>query len=424
MAQYVSPAQLDGLFKEIYGDTVENLIPEVARITKMVPFEGREKELGDSYHQPVTLSQEQGFTFAANAAGAFALNDHIALTMKDATVNGSQILLRSALSYDAAAKASKGGKKAFKSSSEALIENMVESMAKKLEIVCLYGGGSTGIGQVDSSVNTDATHTVATFLQAQWAPGIWSGSEGMKLDAYHTSFGTKLSANAAFVVDSVDYANRAITLSGNSTDIAAFDTQAAAGTVELVFYGAYGAEMNGLDVQTINTGTLFGIAGASFALWQGNTYAVGGAITMGKILDSLVAPIARGGLQEKVTVFVPCRAWEVLNDDLAALRVLDQSYKPSKGESGVESIMYHGASGPIEIIGHSCVKEGEAFAVPLKRCKRIGEQDVSFKTPGRGDQIFDHLPSNAGYELRCYTSQALFIEHLAKCTKLTGITYS
>lgn len=424
MGAYVTPTQLDGFFKEVYGDSVENLIPEVAKFTKMVKFEGAEKELGDSYHQPVTLSQEQGFTYAANAAGAFALNASIALTMKDAVVNGSQILLRSALSYDAAAKASRGGKKAFKAASEALVENMVESMAKRLEIACFYGGSSTGIAQVESSVNIGATSTTATVSAATWAPGIWAGMEGANLDAYHTAFGTKLTANGPLVVTSVDFANKAIVLTGIAADIAAFDVQAAAGNCELVFYGAYGAEMNGIDVIVKNTGTLFGVAGATYAMWQGNVYNVAGAISMGKILAGLATgPIGRGGLQEKVTVFVPPKAWEELNDDLAALRSFDASYKSSKGESGFESIMYHGANGEIEIIGHSCIKEGEAFALPLKRWQRIGEQDVSFKTPGRGDEIFTHLSGNAGYELRSYTSQAVFCKHPSKCVKYYGITY-
>ena len=54
MAQYTTPAQLSGLFKEAYGDEVMDLVPEVAKIIKLVPFVQRDKETGNLYHQPVS----------------------------------------------------------------------------------------------------------------------------------------------------------------------------------------------------------------------------------------------------------------------------------------------------------------------------------------------------------------------------------
>jgi hypothetical protein len=50
MAQYVTPTQLSGLFKESYGDEVMNLVPEAAKLVKMIPFIQRDKELGNKYH--------------------------------------------------------------------------------------------------------------------------------------------------------------------------------------------------------------------------------------------------------------------------------------------------------------------------------------------------------------------------------------
>ena len=166
---YTTPAKLSGLFKEAYGDDVYNLIPDIAKIIKMVPFTSREKEEGNKYHQPVILTHEHGVTYAASSAGAFALNDAISMNMQDAQVEGSQMLLRSALSYDAAAKAS-NSKKAFVKATELLVENMLESITKRCEISLLYG--TSGVGTADSSSNVDTTHTVITFLTAGWASGI------------------------------------------------------------------------------------------------------------------------------------------------------------------------------------------------------------------------------------------------------------
>jgi hypothetical protein len=75
-------------------------------------------------------------------------------------------------------------------------------------------------------------------------------------------------------------------------------------------------------------------------------------------------------------------------------------------------------------MSHAMVKEGEGFIFPKKRLKRVGAADLSFKTPGRADEIFLHLPDKNAYELRIYGNQALFCEAPAKCVKLTGITNS
>ena len=69
------------------------------------------------------------------------------------------------------------------------------------------------------------------------------------------------------------------------------------------------------------------------------------------------------------------------------------------------------------------VKEGEGYLLPMGVAKRIGAQDVSFRTPGFDkDHIFHRMQDNLGYAVRCYTHQALFVEKPAQCVKLTGIT--
>ena len=109
---YTTPSTLTGLFKEVYGDSQVNLIPENSKLQKLIKFVSRDKELGNYYHQNVIVSYEHGISYAAAGAGAFALNDHLSMVTQDAKIQGSQLLLRSALSYDAAARAS-NGKKAF-----------------------------------------------------------------------------------------------------------------------------------------------------------------------------------------------------------------------------------------------------------------------------------------------------------------------
>ena len=113
---------------------------------------------------------------------------------------------------------------------------------------------------------------------------------------------------------------------------------------------------------------------------------------------------------------------EILFQGLAALRRMDGSWGRSKNEMGTESIVYYSQNGAIEVHSHSIIKEGEAIALPMKRIKRLGAVDATFKTPGLADdEFFLHLASQAGFELRVYTDQHIFIEMPARCVRLYGI---
>lgn len=49
-AQAASVATLNGLFKEVYSDRVENLIPDGVKLLKAVEFLPKDKRNGSEYH--------------------------------------------------------------------------------------------------------------------------------------------------------------------------------------------------------------------------------------------------------------------------------------------------------------------------------------------------------------------------------------
>jgi hypothetical protein len=398
MSTVNTTATLNGLFKEVYGKSIENLVPDVAIISKMVSFKESEK-VGNKFHVPVILSQEHGVTYALSGSGAFAINTPIALAMVDAQVDGSQLLLASRIDYESAAKAS-GSPKSFVRGTELLIKTMMESMAKRLEIAFLYG--QSGLGKLTSGSGSTTTRAYV-LTPASWASGIWAGTENAQIDVYNGV--TKVNTNAAVNIASVDIDNKTLNVSGNAADLTAIDAVLAS-FPDLYFTGAYGNEMAGLDKILTNTGSLFNINAAQYGLWK----------SAGKA-------VARG-LNEDAVVFMSPITYNNLNSDQAALRRYDVGYKSSELENGTNSLVYHSQNGSIEVKSHPCVKEGEAHIIPMKRVSRIGATDITFKTPGREDEIFVQLQSNAGYELRCYANQAIFIETPARCVKLTGIVNS
>ncbi len=155
-------------------------------------------------------------------------------------------------------------------------------------------------------------------------------------------------------------------------------------------------------------------------MWKAGTYAAGGALTMAKVLSAVGVGVNRG-LNEDVHVLVNPITWQNLNADQAALRQYDSSYSSKEAHNGTEGITYHGQNGKITVLSHPIIKEGEAMVLPLKKVKRIGACELSFKTPGSEDQMFRQLDSSAGVELRLYGNQAIFIETPARCVKITGI---
>lgn len=406
MATANSASTVSALLKEIYADELHTLIPEGVRLVKMVKFESGDKEIGDKYVQPVALTHEFGFS---TGSGAFTLKDAVAATYAEAQVEGKNLLLRTQVSYDAMAKAS-SSKKAFMKWSEQILGNMTSSFTKRLEILHFYGG--TSIGRVEG---TPATNVI-TVETATWAPGIWAGSEGMPIQAYDaiTSGTVQNTANAGIMtIASTDLTGRTITVD---------DDAGVADDDFLYFYGFYGAELNGVDKIVTNTGTLYNISAATYALWKGNSYSAGSAaLTFKKVQHAIALAVAKG-LDEKVTCFVSPATYADLNSNLAASRKFDESYNKRKGDNGFESICFWGVNGEIEIVPSIYVKEGEAFCLPLKRLKRIGSSDVTMRMPGQQeDQLVLQMPSNAGYELRLFYDGNLFAERPAYLVKITGI---
>jgi hypothetical protein len=414
-------SDLAGVYKQTYADTLENLIPEAVKFVKTVKFIEDEKENGDLYHQPVKLTNEHGFTYAGTNAGAYTLNAAVSMKTKDAQIAGLQMTLRSLIPYDVAAKATKSSK-AFRKAVGLIMEDMRESAMKRLELLNIYG--SKGIAVAASSVNASTTTTTVQISTATWATGIWAGMENAQVQFYKTSDASLISSStdSIFVVTTVDPLLRKIVFTGTTTGISALDTALGTVTCDIYFYGAKGSEMSGLDAIITNTGTLFNIDAAAFNLWKANTYAVGGVLTFGKILTAVSYPVARG-LDSKATLYVNPFTWAGLANDLASLRKLDSSYDEKKGKNGVESIEFIGQNGVISLVPHSMVKEGEAFMFPDGDMKRVGAQEVSFKTPGRPeqDEIFLHVPDKNGYEIRLWTDQALFCKRPARLLKFTGI---
>jgi hypothetical protein len=393
-------AALDGLYKDVYADKLDSLIPDFGILTKKIGF-SQAKKTGRDFVKAVKLTNEQGFTYGS---GIQTLSTIISSDVDDAKVRGNSLTLRTGFSYDSAANmvSSKG---AFIEATKFKFMSMMEAATYRIEHQMLYGG--KGLGAIASADDGADTFTVS---DASWSLGTWAGQEGAQIDIYSSDL-TTLRVSTAVI--GVDATTKTISVTAGA------DLSGVVATDVVFFKSAKGNEMVGLRDIVANTGTLYGVDAASYSLWAGNSSAVGGNLTLKKIYDGLVPAVGKG-LLEDVVVLVSPATFAGLANDQASLRRYNTSAK--KAENGFDSISFQGANGGIEVLIHPLMREGESMAFPIKKAERIGATDITFNTPGKGDEMFQQLANETGYECRLYSEQALFLPCPAKCVLFTGIT--
>lgn len=416
-------ATLNGLFKEVYGDNVENLIPNGVELMKDIPFVKSDKRLGQEYNQPVIVGQEQGFSYGGVDGTAFDLEDAVPGQVKNATVISYEFVLRTSISVGAVSR-SLNDKAAFERATKLVVANMVQSFSKRLEVIMFYG--QLDIGVVASLSGAGASRTL-TLTAASWAPGIWSGSINMMLSIWDASAGFAALDPLGFDVTAVDIDAKQVTVTENTPGTAA---TIAAGDILTHFGAGYyqdaggSNEFAGLQKIMANAGTLFGISAATYDLWRSTSYNVAGALSFPKLQKAIALAMAKG-LEEDLLCYINPSVWENLITDEAALRRLDSSYDTSKTEKGSQKIVFYGQNGRITIKPNIYVKESVALCIPdpaKESLMRVGSTEVTFQMPGFEGEFFKLMENKNGYELRAYADMALFCWQPNKLILLTGIT--
>lgn len=391
----------NGLFKKVYADKMEQLIPDGVKLLKKMKFSSNGRKPGESFQQPVILGHEHGMTFGSTSDDAFLLNAPISGNVVQAEVKGYPKVLRSAIGYTTLSRAN-GNEAAFKQATKYVVANMLRSFTKKQEIEALYG--QMGYGTVAS-----VAANVITITTGEYAPGIWAGAENMPLEIRDPAGVLRGECK----VVSVSIANRSITVDALPSGTTASDV--------IYHKGAYGKEAPGLHKIASNTSSLFGIDASQYSLWTGNSFNASGALDFQKVQDAIALGASKG-LEGDVCLMVNPKTWADLMDEQSALRQYDSSFSSSKMENGALGLKFGSQAGSIEIISSIYVKESYAHIFAEKDVARIGSSDVTFKLPDRGDEFFRHMENSAGVELRAWSDYTPFCQAPGRLITITGIT--
>lgn len=407
---------LNGWFKEQYADAPVEAIPAQFRLQENVPF-GQVLAQGNKYHVPLVLQYPSGFTYAGTSAGAFALNQASAGATVDATVQGTQILLRESIDYESAKLAS-SSKTAFGQVTSRVVKSMLLASRKRLEIEFLYG--QMGLGTVTGAASSNQW----TITTAEWAAGIWAGMRGAQLEVWNAAL---TSMKGYCTVTSVDLANRKVTVDSAPTTV---------NTDVLYFKGAQGNECAGVHKILSTSGTLFGVDNTKYELFAGSTYANGSAALTFTSLSKIMNAMVEKGCENDVVGLISHKAFtNLMNGASITVSATSQSpvssqrfnsdYKPGQLEVGFNKIRYAEQNGTVTLLPHTYVKEGYAFLLTKSDWMRVGATDLTFALPDSdGKEFIRPMSDNAGFELRCWSHQAPFCQLPGRSGYISGIVNS
>lgn len=411
MSTTSGPTELAGDFKNLYKNSgLVEAIPSWGIVQDRFKFEEAEST-GQYFIFGVVLAKENGATYApssGSSAGPQTLNASIAGYVAQVQVEGYSIYMRSRLSYDAAAKASRAGKKAFAQAYGAILKNLKESHQYRLEISLLYG--RDGIGKVTS--NTSGALLLDT---GNWATGIWAaGLKNAVLEAWTGTTASETQHNGDLTISQVSVSTKTITVTGTNSSVVANDILYFKGSRTASAYN----ETPGLYRILTYSGTIFNVDNTAYDAWAAQSYAVSGNLSMSAIMQASALGMSYG-LEKGLLLCAPEKFAQLGVDEAALRRYVKDETNAKRGIKGVSFDM-----GPVEIevMAHPFVKQGSPMLIPDTKAHRIGATDITMGMPGSDEPMEVHVTDTTALEIRSMSDNAIYLEAPAHAVLLTGVT--
>lgn len=425
------------IFKTVYGGQ-HDLRPAADPVDELLSYEASQ-QTGKDFVEDFIMGDEVGATWAGTQDNAFIINPSIAGAIEQSTIQGTQFVLSSVMSWGFMTRSAGGGEKAFFDGTKLLMRNHLSSHFKLRAIEKVYGQSAGGLGYVSYAPsgtiyrgvaytgNGTITLTRKSGTTIAFTNGVASGG-ALPSDAPAGTLGAILYAPGEFaagfwvakkniIVKQIATATNTTVGSGKLTGV---DTRLGCIFVDFVPVVATSTTshntvydnwkdngcMVGVNKIITNTGTLFGINASNFDLWSGQVIPLGQKkFNLKAVQEGIADAINGGGLEEPMDILVNPLTFSQMSNDAAALRKYDASYKGASATTGFEAIEYYAANGTNRIRTSSKIKEGEAYGLIKEHWKCSGSQSPSFKPSGSGQDVIFPLQDQAGWVVRSFSDE-------------------
>lgn len=399
-------ATMKANFREVYADGIAQIMPDHCILQKRTPFNEKPINPGKEYVQPVTVKRPQGWTFEVAGAGAFNINPAQAGEMTDARISANQMILNDVIDIETAARATADNSKAaFREATSYVVERMGEAARNQLETNLLWG--QKPLAEVLTAVTV-----LVTCKSQEYAPGVFIGCEDAPYEIFSADGNTKrCEAN----LSTMDPDAKTITFDRDVAALGVIATDIIFRKGTWVINNGVGASKEAAGIMKIllNTGVIFNIDAAKYALWKSYSLDQGGTPLDFFGWLKLNGKGVIKGLQGGALGICSVDSWNDMANDEAAFRRYNQNSRQSKVEVGVEEITYYGQAGSMSLRPHAMMKKGYGALLNMRGMegkggdfKRIGATDWTFRMPG-SDAYLQQLQGVAGYGVMLYTNQAL-----------------
>ena len=278
---------LNGNFKVRYGKGPIGVYPEQVKLQKMFSFnEGEADRTGQYFIELIQVGQSWGTTKAGTTATNYTLASAIAGQTEPAKIKGNQVTNREQIAVAALTRA-QTDPQAFLTATQYPVFFLNRAAKTVLELALMHG--QTGLANITSSANVDATHTTLTVTPADWSDGIWSASEGMPLQVFDNNTGTDVLVTGGgaseVTISAVDFTNKTLTITSSTAAlITAIDAAILANPGDINLYhrvqGSVTNEMVGLHkISGHISGTLFDLDSNDWSVWRANQFDSNGIFT-------------------------------------------------------------------------------------------------------------------------------------------------
>ena len=414
---------LNNNVKIIYGDKLKYLLPQGLWLYPNFEFKTA-KKLGQAFYQPIVLKHEHGFTYAASRftgvstgsapwapSGTVVGVPYVTAApgfIENANIDGTQIFGRTLLDFESASRAA-SSKASFVDSVGYVLENLDQSAKRRLEIAMYLG--QTPLAVADTGTTT--TNFIVTA--ATWAPGLWAGQEGAPIEV---TSNTRTPVRGTSTISAINFTTRTITFAGAiastvATDYLWFKSAASIGTAggtgpayPLTAANILQNECVGLHTMLNAPTSVHGITCATYSLWTPNSQDVGSAnMNLEAVEDAAAKIINRGGGGATYKLLMAPANYAKFINSLSGLRRLNKE-DGSRYTIGAEDITIFAGGLKIVLVSWAYCMEGFAYLINPDDFMRIGSTDLTYKVPGRGDDLFRLSDGAGSYEMQLYSLQA------------------